>query len=441
MSRKRATRRRFLALSGAAGLTGMAGCAEQIRSATGMGNGDSSDETTDDSDDSVPGLADGVPPLETEFNSRERLRQPGESFDDFSDLEPWTVEQGSGEADTDTVFAGEQSFKLQSNGGENVVAQRSLGGEDMAETDLSFAIRTTTPESITVNLRLVDRFGSSKVYSLREITYRSPDIGWFRASPGVFQQSEYEPDLDNLDRLEIQLLHSMPEAEVWIDDLRTHETPDQGYVMLSWDDGMLDYYETAAPLHDEYGFQTVQAPVPRWVEQGEDGTMSRSELIERQEAGDQIVVHGTHDPMAETDESEIEGRLKADKQWYIDNGFEGANYIVYPHNSYDKTSLEQTTKYHYCGGFNQAGDVNTTNVYGFDPLALPRTIGHDLEISKRCVDLAAAHNQCTILNFHAFDANNTMPEGDYETLLEHIDSADVEVITFDDLWKMRTSNR
>jgi len=34
-----------------------------------------------------------------------------------------------------------------------------------------------------------------------------------------------------------------------------------------------------------------------------------------------------------------------------------------------------------------------------------------------------------------------MPEGDYETLLEHIDSADVEVITFDDLWKMRTSNR
>jgi len=200
----------------------MAGCAEQIRSATGMGNGDSSDETTDDSDDSVPGLADGVPPLETEFNSRERLRQPGESFDDFSDLEPWTVEQGSGEADTDTVFAGEQSFKLQSNGGENVVAQRSLGGEDMAETDVSFAIRTTTPESITVNLRLVDRFGSSKVYSLREITYRSPDIGWFRASPGVFQQSEYEPDLDNLDRLEIQLLHSMPEAEVWIDDLRTH---------------------------------------------------------------------------------------------------------------------------------------------------------------------------------------------------------------------------
>ena len=31
-----------------------------------------------------------------------------------------------------------------------------------------------------------------------------------------------------------------------------------------------------------------------------------------------------------------------------------------------------------------------------------------------------------------------MPEADYETLLEHIDDADVEVITFDELWEMRT---
>ncbi len=54
------------------------------------------------------------------------------------------------------------------------------------------------------------------------------------------------------------------------------------------------------------------------------------------------------------------------------------------------------------------------------------------------MDLAAEHNQCTILNFHAFDQDNTMPADDYEELLEHIDDADVEVITFDDLWEMRT---
>lgn len=440
MTSNRMTRRRILALSSATAVAGLAGCADRLDGVLGNGNGDDDDESKHSGESKAAALTEGVPPLETEYNSREQYRQPGDSFDDFSDLDAWNVVQGSGEADEDVVYDGDQSFKLQSNGSENIVAQRDLSDEDLTETDLSFAIRTTTPRNITINLRLVDQFGSEKVFSLREITYRAPDVGWFRSSPGVFQQSEYDPALDSLDRIEIQVLHSMDEAEVWVDDMRTHEKPDQGYVMLTWDDGTSDYYETASPLHDEYDFQTVQAPVPRWVEQGRDGIMTTSELQERQDEGDQIVVHGTHNPIAELDdESDIQARLENDKQWYINNGFEGADYIVYPHNSYDRTSLEYTTDYHYCGGFNQAGTVNTTSVYGFDPLALPRTIAHDLDISKRCVDLAAEHNQCTILNFHEFAASNTVSEADYETLLEHIDDADVEVITFDDLWALRTA--
>ncbi len=228
MSRKRATRRRFLALSGATGIAGMAGCADRIKSATDAVGGDSSAETPGGSDGSTPGLTDGVPPLETAFDSRDRYRKPGESFDDFADLDRWTVSQGSGDADADVVFDGEQSFKLRSNGSENIVAERSLEGEDLTETDLSVAIRTTTPQSIAVNLRLVDQFGSEKVYSLREIRYRAPDVGWFRTSPGVFQQDDVDPSLDYLDRLEIQVLHSMPEAELWVDDLRTTGRPIRG---------------------------------------------------------------------------------------------------------------------------------------------------------------------------------------------------------------------
>ncbi|WP_246999662.1 polysaccharide deacetylase family protein [Halosolutus gelatinilyticus] len=444
MPQHRTTRRRILALSGAAGIAATAGCADRLRSSSDSPDNESTDEPSTGSDDEGggnddPALADGVPPLETEYNSRERFRQPGESFDDFADLDAWEAVQGTAEGDQNVVFDGEQSLKLTAAEGEKAIVRRSVEGEDLTGTDLSFAVRTTTPRNLTINLRIVDQFGSERIHSLREITYRAPDVGWFRSSPGVFEQSEYEPAMDHLDFLEIQILHSMPEAEVWIDDLRTHKRPDNGYVVLSWDDGFRDYYETAAPLHDEYGFRSVQAPVPRWTEQGRDGIMTVSELLERQDAGDQIVVHGTHDPIHEYDESAIEKRLRQDKQWFIDNDFEGASYIVYPHNSFNKTSLKHKTTYHYCGGFNQAGNVNTTNVHGFDPLVLPRTIGHDLDIAKRCVDLAAAHNQCTVLNFHAFDANNTMPEGDYEALLKYIDGADVEVIGLDDLWELRTS--
>lgn len=443
MPQQRPTRRRVLALSSATAIAGLAGCTDQLSSVLGESDDDSKEEkneTDDESTEQAAALADGVPPLETEYDSREKYRQPGESLDDFSDLSDWEVTRGSGTADQDVVFDGDQSFKLESNGQENIVAQRGMMGEDLTETDLSFAIRTTTPQDITINLRLVDQFGSERYFSLREITCRSPDVAWFRASPGVFSESEYEPALDSLERLEIQVLHTMDKAEVWVDDLRTHKKPDQGYVMLTWDDGTSDYYETAAPLHDEYGFQTVQAPVPRWAQRGEDGYMTISELQERQDAGDQIVVHGTHSPIHEEDNEEVvRTRLERDKQWYLDKGFEGADYIVYPHNSYDRLSLECTTDYHYCGGFNQSGNVNTTSVYGFDPLALPRTIGHDLDIAKQCVNLAAQHRQCTILNFHAFSDQSTMSETDYAELLDHIDSADVEVITFDDLWKLRTA--
>ncbi|ADB60025.1 polysaccharide deacetylase [Haloterrigena turkmenica DSM 5511] len=440
MSQQRPTRRRVLALSSAAAAAGLAGCTDQLNSVLGGSDDDSDNEETDnESTGQAAALADGVPSLETEYNSREQYRQPGESFDDFSDLSEWEVTRGSGSADQDVVFNGDQSFKLESNGQENIVARLDVSDKDFTDTDLSFAIRTTTPQNITINLQLVDQFGSAKTYSLREITCRSPDVAWFRSSPGVFSQSDYDPSLDALDRLEIQVLHTMDQAEVWIDDMRTHGKPDKGYVMLTWDDGTRDYYETAAPLHDEYGFPAVQAPVPRWVERNDGDSMTVAELQERQDAGDQIVVHGTHDPIHELDDEErIRNRLKHDKQWYINKEFEGADYIVYPHNSYDKASLKHATDYHYCGGFNQSGNINTTSVYGFDPLALPRTIGHDLDIAKRCVNLAAQHRQCTVLNFHAFSEQNTMSETDYAKLLKHIDNADVEVITFDGLWKLRT---
>ncbi|MFP8955195.1 polysaccharide deacetylase family protein [Natrialbaceae archaeon A-CW3] len=449
MERDRSTRRRFLTASSAAALTvGLAGCTSDSEPTDDDGNESTTDDDTNDVDDDGGNDDDeqeneegGVPPLETQYHPREEYRQPGESLDDFEDIDAWEIVRGEGEADEDIVFDGSQSLRLTSESSENIVVQRDLSDADLTDLDLSFAIRTTTPQNITINVQLVDLYGSQVTLSLREITYRTPDVGWFRSSPGVFEADEIEPMMDELDRIEIQVLHSMEEAEVWIDDLRTHEKPDQGYVLLVWDDGFTDYYDVASPIHDEYDVPTIQAPVPQWTEERRDGIMSVSELQERQEAGDEIVVHGTHNPIHELeDEDEIEARVGGDKRWFIENGLEGADYIVYPFNSFDKTSLEIIGKYHYCGGFNQAGNVNTTGLYGFDPLVLPRTIGHDLDISKRCVDLAAEHNQCTILNFHAFDVDNTMPEDDYEELIQYIADSDIEVITFDDLWTMRTEN-
>ena len=93
------------------------------------------------------------------------------------------------------------------------------------------------------------------------------------------------------------------------------------------------------------------------------------------------------------------------------------------------------------GGMNQAGSVNTTGVRGFDPLVLPRTIGHDLTIAKRLVNRIAAHRNAGILNFHDFGSENTMSVADYRALLEHVDrTPGVKVIMFSDLWRLRTGD-
>ncbi len=444
MTHRPHTRREFLAISGSVGITGFAGCSGQSErnSPTPESNDGTPTETTDETPTETP-TPEETPELrvETEYRSRERYRQPGDSFEDFEDLSVWTVTRGSMEADEEIVFDGTQSCRLYAEDGENITIERELDDADLTDLDLSFAIRTTTPGNIAVYVRFVDVYGSSQINQLRSISYRTPDVGWFRSAPGVFEDDEIPAEMDQLDRMELVVLNTDDEAAVWIDDMRTHEKPDSGYVMLCWDDGFRDYYETASPMHDEFGFATVQAAVRQWTTNEREDVMTIHELLERQEAGDQIVAHGTHQRLANFERDQLEHSLRRDKEWAVNRGLEGGEYIVYPHNSFDSTVLDVASKYYYCGGFNQSGDVNTTGVHGFDPLVLPRTIGWDLDIATRCVDLAAEHRNCTILNFHAFDQENTMPEDDYRQLLEHIDDKgdDVQVITFDELWELRTT--
>ncbi|TYL39509.1 polysaccharide deacetylase [Natronococcus pandeyae] len=442
MTKRPNTRRRFLAASGATAFAAMAGCTDRVDSAIPNGddgdddssNGNESDGGGDSDDDEFesPELA-----VETEYNSREEFRQPGEQLDDFEDLDDWEVTSGSGEPDEDVVFDGDQSLKLTAEDNENIVVEKQIETTDMSDLDLSMAVRTSTPSNIAIDIRLTDIYGGYTHHQLRSVTYRTPDIGWFRTCPGVFEESSIELERDVVEEIEI-IIHNTEDAEVWVDDLRTHEKPDKGYVMLSWDDGLEDFYDEASPLHDEYDVNAVQAAVRQWTRNQREGVMSIDQLKERQEAGDQIVAHGTHSALADMDKEDVEDALSRDKNWAVQNDLEGGHYIVFPHNSYDQEVLDVASNYYYAGGFNQAGDVNLTGVHGFDPLALPRTIGHDLDIAMRCVDLAAEHRQCTVLNFHAFDQDNTMDEDDYEELLQHInDTDDVEVIDFDDLWKLR----
>ncbi len=444
MTEKPNGRRRFLAASSATAFAAVAGCMDQMNSALpngGDGNGDD-DGNSEEASSAEPATEDDVesPELavETEYNSREEFRQPGEQLENFEDFDDWDVVDGAAEPDEGTYFDGSQSLRLTAEDGGNAVVETEIETTDMTDLDVSMAVRTSTPGNIAIDIQLLDIYGGYASHQLRSVTYRTSDVGWFRICPGLFEQSSTPLERDAIDTVRITV-HNTGDAEVWVDDLRTHRKPEKGYVVLCWDDGFDDFYDVASPLHDEYGVNAVQAAVRQWTRGQREGIMTVDQLKERQEAGDQIVAHGTHTEFTDLSDEELDDALSTDKNWAVNNELEGGHYIAFPHNDFDDQVLDIVSNYYYAGGFNQAGDVNLTGVTGFDPLAMPRTIGHDLEIAKRCVDRAAQHRQCTILNFHAFDQHNTVSEAEYEELLEHIDGKgdDVDVIDFDDLWAMR----
>ncbi|NKE37325.1 polysaccharide deacetylase family protein [Natronococcus sp. JC468] len=444
MVKRTSGRRKVLAASGTTVFAGLAGCLEQVDSAlSGNGNdsasnGDdgatnTSDTDTDSDDVDAPELA-----VETEYNSREEFGQPGDQLNDFESLDEWELVQGSGEADTEVAFDGSQSLRLTAQDEGNAVVATEFESTDMSDLDVSMAVRTTTPTDIALEIQLRDIYGGHASYSLREITYGTDNVGWFRTCPGFFSQSTTPVEQDAIEELRIIVHNTGAEAEVWVDDLRTHEKPDQGYVILNWDDGYQDFYDPAGPLHDDHNITAVMSVVRQWVRGQREGIMTIDQLQERQDAGDQIVAHGSHTQLTELSDSELEDTLNTDKNWAVNAELEGGNYLVFPHNDFDARVLEIATNYYYAGGFNQSGSPNLTGVHGFDPMVLPRTIGYDLDTAKTCVDIAAQHRQCTILNFHQFELDNTMGVDDYRELLQYIADTDgVETIDFDDLWTMR----
>jgi peptidoglycan/xylan/chitin deacetylase (PgdA/CDA1 family) len=437
------TRRHFLHLSGTVAAGILAGCSgsepsSQSTSATQVSS--TTNKTTVEETTEVT-TTTSQQPLRTKYNSRKKFGSPGTEFDNFEDLSHWEQVRGSVSADTEQNSTGSQSLKLVGKSGDHAVAVRTLASPvDFSDHDLSMAFRSENPEDVALLVYLYDFNDNWAVLELRSVSYRSPDIGWFRTCPGVFATSDADPNLANIERIEIETTNASDgNAVSWVDDMRLHSKPDTGYVVLSWDDGNRSYYKQAAPVHDRYDFPAVLT-MPVYPRKTADSYfMSLKELQERQNAGDEIAAHGsTNEPFAEISPSQLDIILKRNKKWLIDNKFEGADFIVYPGNNFDKAALDVISKYHYMGGMNQSGNVNTTGVHGFDPLVLPRTIGKNLDICKRAVNLAADHRQCTILNFHHFDSENTMDVREYEKLLAHIDRTNgIEAIDFTNLWEMR----
>lgn len=401
--------------------------------------------TSTATDETPPNDTDAVGnSIRTEYDPRKKYARPGGLVDDFEDLGRWQgTMYGSFSAETDRQFVGSQSLHVRGPDGGHGLVERPIPTTDMSDVDLSLALYTPDTSDVALFIRLRDADGNQAMLELRKMTYRQPDVGWFRTAPGVFSTDD-EMDFTRVERIELQVNNaSSGTVQAWIDDLRAHPKPDTGYVVLSWDDGHSDYTRKAALRQEKYGFPGVTTLPPKLDALGTWEFATAEELRERSAAGDDVASHGTAKRTWNTlSPSKLDEKLRRRKRWLVENDIKGAKFAVYPGNGFDDTSLSVVGRYHYMGGMNQSGNVNTTGVYGFDPLVLPRTIGGELKYAKRLVDNVAKYRNCGILNFHRFDGDNTMNLEQYEELLAYIDDKGdaIEVITFTDLWEMRREN-
>ena len=366
-------------------------------------------------------------PLLVARNSRELRKCAGRPLESFEDLSPWASIAGSMEP-TPGSYTGTQAMVLETTGDPYLsVRRRFPEGIDLSDRDLSLAIDLETPDSEQVELVLSAPDTENTITCKR--SFRA--AGWYRLDFGP-TDVRGSPDLTDVRDLRLRVHSGKGHLRAAIDSLRTTERAQRGAVMLTFDDNHHTQYETAFPITEEFGFPGVVGVIPHSV--GKSSKIPLEAMGEMRAAGWEMVSHPQHDrSISEMGPRKARAAIRESKRWLIENGFErGAQYLVWPYNEYDAESLEIASRHHHLG-FAFGGCPVGRQVTG--PLSVGRVHGDEIERSKRMVDLAARYDDLAIIMYHTVGLDNDrIGEQEFESVMAHIDRADVDVITPSDLW-------
>jgi len=194
---------------------------------------------------------------------------------------------------------------------------------------LAFVFLVGCQATAPVNIETVEEVAEvSDVHVLmyhyvRDVSRMEDDLGWrLSVSPELFEE--------HLEELSMRGYES-----VSVVDLMDGSVPEKS-IVLSFDDGTVDFYKTAWPLLKQYGFSASIAVVSEFV--GRDGYMSREQIEELVEEGVEILGHSaTHKDLRKADLSVevFESKKALEEMFGVDIvGF------VYPSGKYDVGVLE-----------------------------------------------------------------------------------------------------
>jgi peptidoglycan/xylan/chitin deacetylase (PgdA/CDA1 family) len=366
----------------------------------------------------------------------------GERIDAFEDMENWYVlqEQGTLTAETQDAYEGSQSAHVESATGDVYGAIFKAFDEpvDFSDRNVSMAVKLEEPEiaKITVDLLAPDR--GNMVRMTRTLT--GPTDRWMRVDFGVTDVRR-DPELSEV--REIRIVGRRrggveKPVEFAVDDLRAVEAPTKGRVMLTFDDSHDSHYEKAFETMQEYGFPGVEGVIAESIYG--NNQLDVGMMREMSDAGWDMASHpltrGTQ--LQEFSAAEQRKRIEENKQFLVRKGFEeGARHFLTPQNMRGPKTFDLVREHHETmfsfGGMPNGLPSTTTYNYG-------RVNASDAGATKRLVDNAAKFGQLLVVNHHRIGQDG-LPLSEFRSVLDHIEKADVEVVTASDLLDSELTSR
>ena len=175
-------------------------------------------------------------------------------------------------------------------------------------------------EEVEVEMEMVQQVPIVMYHYVREVDRDSDPLGWNLS----INPKDFEKQLEWLEQEGYVGIH--------LEELLEGEVPAKS-VVLTFDDGLEDFYTTAVPLLEKYGFTATNGVVTEMVGWHEHMTAEQvQEIVDR---GFEVVSHSlTHKNMASLGEAELIYDLKRSREMLEENyGVETVGFI-YPSGKY-----------------------------------------------------------------------------------------------------------
>lgn len=344
--------------------------------------------------------------------------------------ESWWTTSFDPDIDTDVFYRGSQSVKYDLDAGDRFLTNYGFDPVDISGLMPSFAIRReNTTDTTDVRVFVRDSSGDSASYHTRLLgnNYR-PLKNWFRVDLGP---TDSGADLTDIVDLSIQIREG-ESGKVWLDDLRWIPIRERGAMIFMFDGTQQSVFDNAYPILDKYGLTGTIAVSNNLFE---GSGMSEEQLEDLWMSGWEIGVHSNAAQATDgIDSGEVRGiseeemhkRLDAAKRNVMELGFSDVNYIVTLQNGFDSTFLDVApTYFDLAWGSGNTGQPRSTTTSGAtNPWALNRTRTDSTGIIDVVNDIGGVHTSY----WHNVEDGGEITPTDFETLVEYVANADVDVI-------------